>query len=266
MFTVSYDGFANGEKETVLTTLPVISCEATESSEPGEYDIVVSGADAANYAISYVAGKLTVTEADAVKVTAKSYTRIYGAENPAFEYEVEGAALDGQPEISCEATATSPVGTYPIIIKKGSVKNYNDSYVDGVLTITKAPLTISVDSYTKRQYDAMPEFAVSYEGFVNGETETVLTKLPTVSCEADKDSQPGEYTITVSRAEATNYDISYVAGKLTVLEPDGINGANGQRPHIVRIFSVGGKPRKELQRGVNIIVLSNGTTSKVVVK
>ena len=256
----------NGETEAVLTVLPSISCEATESSEPGEYDIVVSGADAANYAISYVAGKLTVTEADAVKVTAQSYTRVYGEENPTFEYEVEGAALDGKPEISCEATATSSVGIYPIMIKKGSVKNYNDSYVDGVLTITKAPLTISVDSYTKRQYDAMPEFVVCYEGFVNGETETVLRKLPTVSCEAEKDSQPGEYVITMNGAEAGNYEISYVAGKLTVLEPDGISNVTLQKPYIVRICSVGGKPRKELQKGVNIVVMSDGTTRTVLIK
>ena len=265
-FAVGFEGFVNGETEAVLTVLPSISCEATESSEPGEYDIVVSGADAANYAISYVAGKLTVTEADAVKVTAQSYTRVYGEENPTFEYEVEGAALDGKPEISCEATATSPVGTYPIMIKKGSVKNYNDSYVDGVLTITKAPLTISVDSYTKRQYDAMPEFVVCYEGFVNGETETVLRKLPTVSCEAEKDSQPGEYVITMNGAEAGNYEISYVAGKLTVLEPDGISNVTLQKPYIVRICSVGGKPRKELQKGVNIVVMSDGTTRTVLIK
>ena len=265
-FTVSYDGFANGENETVLTTLPIISCEATESSEPGEYDIVVSGADAANYVISYVVGKLTVTQADVVTITAKNYTRVYGEENPAFEYEVEGAALDGKPEISCEATAMSPVGTYPIVIKKGGVKNYNDSYVNGVLTITKAPLTITAQSYTIRQGDAMPDITVSYKGFVNGETETVLTKLPTVSSEADKDSKPGEYTIMVSGAEATNYDIKYVTGKLTVLEPDGINGTNGQRPYIVRIYSFGGKSRKELLKGVNVVVMSDGTTNKVVIK
>ena len=265
-FAVSYDGFKNYESSAVLKELPIITCDATEASEPGEYDIVVSGGEAENYEFKYVAGKLTVTEADAVKVTAKSYTRFYGDENPTFEYDVEGAALYGMPEISCEATEASPVGTYPIVITKGSVKNYNDTYVNGVLTVTKAPLTITVGSYTKKQYDAMPEFAVSYEGFVNGETEAVLTKLPTVSCEADKDSKPGEYVITLSGAEAENYAIQYVAGKLTVLEPDGINNAAQQVPYIVRICSVGGKPRKELQKGVNIVVMSDGTTRKVVIK
>ncbi len=53
-----------------------------------------------------------------VTVTAKSYTREYGDANPVFEFTSEGADLEGSPEIICEATATSPVGEYPIIIPK----------------------------------------------------------------------------------------------------------------------------------------------------
>ena len=45
----------------MLTSKPVVTCEATKDSEPGTYDIIVSGAEAQNYEISYVAGKLTVT-------------------------------------------------------------------------------------------------------------------------------------------------------------------------------------------------------------
>lgn len=219
-FVPAFEGFKNNETEDVLTMQPVISCEATEISAPGEYDVTVSGAEALNYDINYVNGKLVVTEADPVILTAKSYTREYGEDNPAFEFTSEGMALEGTPEIICEATVTSPVGEYPIIIKKGSVTNYNDSYVNGVLTITKAPLTVSVGNYTKKQYDPMPEFSVTYEGFKNNETKDVLTKQPEVSCEANEDSAPGEYPIAVSGAEAVNYQIQYVAGKLTVTEPD----------------------------------------------
>ena len=265
-FAVSYEGFVNGETNAVLSKQPTVSCEATEASVPGEYAITVSGAEAQNYTISYAAGKLIVTEADAVAIIAKDYTRKYGEENPTFDYDVSGAALDGKPEISCEATATSPVGTYEIVVKQGNVSNYNVTYVKGTLTIEPAPLTIKADTCTKKQGDPMPEFAVSYDGFVNGETETVLTKQPSINCEADENSQPGVYAITVSGAEAQNYAINYVAGKLTVLEPDEITDVAGQSPNIVRIYSVGGKPRKALQKGVNIVVLSNGTKHKIVVK
>ena len=219
-FDVTFSGFKNNENKDVLTKQPTVSCEATSASVPGTYDIVVNNAEAGNYDINYVKGTLTIIEADPVKVTAKSYTREYGNDNPTFEYSVEGASLEGTPEIICEATTTSPVGEYRIVIKKGSVKNYNDTYINGVLTITKAPLTISVGNYEKKQYDPMPEFVPDFEGFKNGETKDVLRKQPTVNCEANEESTPGEYAIVVEGAEAENYEIKYVSGKLTVIEPD----------------------------------------------
>ena len=56
----------------------------------------------------------------------------------------------------CTANATSPVGTYTIEVRKGTIKNEDVLFENGSLTITKAPLTISVGNYTKKQGDAMP--------------------------------------------------------------------------------------------------------------
>lgn len=164
-----------------------------------------------------------IKEADYCNVTAMSYTREYGDANPSFGFTVEGDAIDGQPEIICEATATSPVGEYPIIIKKGSIKNFNGILVNGVLTITKVPLTVSVGNYTKKQGEENPKFALSYSGFKNNETEEVLSKQPSVNCGATVASAPGEYDIIVSGAEAENYEIQYVDGKLIVIESESNN-------------------------------------------
>ena len=216
VFKASYAGFKNGENESVLTKQPVFSCEANEASAPAEYAVTISGAEAENYAISYEQGHLTVVEADAIVVRAKSYSRQYGDENPLFEFDTEGAALDGTPEIVCSAVANSPVGSYTIEVKQGSIKNYNVHFESGTLTITKAPLSISAGSYTKKQGDAMPVFKASYAGFKNGEDESVLTKQPVFSCEANESSAPAEYAVTISGADAENYDISYKQGMLTV--------------------------------------------------
>ena len=216
VFKASYAGFKNGENESVLTKQPVFSCEANEASAPAEYAVTISGADAENYEISYEQGHLTVVEADAVVVRAKSYNRQYGDENPVFEFETEGAALDGTPEIVCSAVADSPVGSYTIEVKQGSIKNYNVHFESGSLVITKAPLSISAGNYTKKQGDAMPVFKASYAGFKNGENESVLTKQPVFSCEANEASAPAEYAVTISGADAENYDISYEQGVLTV--------------------------------------------------
>ena len=222
VFKASYAGFKNGENESVLTKQPVFSCEANEASAPAEYAVTISGADAENYDISYEQGRLTVVEADAVVVRAKSYSRQYGDENPVFEFETEGAALDGTPEIVCSAVANSPVGSYAIEVKQGSIKNYNVHFESGSLVITKAPLSISAGNYTKKQGDAMPVFKASYAGFKNGENESVLTKQPVFSCEANEASAPAEYAVTISGAEAENYDISYKQGRLTVVEADAV--------------------------------------------
>jgi hypothetical protein len=222
VFKASYAGFKNGENESVLTKQPAFSCEANEASAPAEYAVTISGADAENYEISYEQGRLTVVEADAVVVRAKSYSRQYGDENPVFEFDTEGAALDGTPEIVCSAVANSPVGSYTIEVKQGSIKNYNVNFESGSLVITKAPLSISAGNYTKKQGDAMPVFKASYAGFKNGENESVLTKQPVFSCEANEASAPAEYAVTISGAEAENYDISYEQGRLTVVEADAV--------------------------------------------
>lgn len=222
VFKASYAGFKNGENESVLTKQPVFSCEANEASAPAVYAVTISGADAENYDISYEQGRLTVVEADAVVVRAKSYSRQYGDENPVFEFETEGAALDGTPEIVCSAVANSPVGSYTIEVKQGSIKNYNVHFESGSLVITKASLSISAGNYTKKQGDAMPVFKASYVGFKNGENESVLTKQPVFSCEANETSAPADYAVTVSDAEAENYDISYEQGRLTVTDADAV--------------------------------------------
>ena len=237
-FEVEYSGFKNDETKAVLATQPTISCSATSASAPGTYDIVVSGADATNYDITYVKGTLTIKQADPVTITAKSYTIQYGGELPAFEFTSEGATLEGKPAITCEATTTSAVGTYPIVITKGSVTNYNTTFVSGTLTITKAPLTITAKSCTIKQGEALPTFEATYEGFKNNETSQVLTKQPAITTTATSSNEPGEYDITISGAEAQNYDISYVAGKLTITASDGIKEISFEHP--VSVFNLSG--------------------------
>ena len=151
------------------------------------------------------------------EIIAENKSRTYGEENPTFTYTTS-AELNGVPSLSTTATKTSPVGEYEIVVSRGTVVGEYTAK-NGVLTVTKAPLTISAGTYSKRQYEPMPEFTLTYTGFKNNETSAVLTKQVIVKCDATEDSAPGEYPITLSGAEAQNYEISYVAGTLTVSEP-----------------------------------------------
>ncbi len=60
-FTVRYTGFVGGEDASVMDSEPVASCTADENSPDGEYGITVAGGSAANYFMTYISGKLTVT-------------------------------------------------------------------------------------------------------------------------------------------------------------------------------------------------------------
>jgi gliding motility-associated-like protein len=59
--TASYSGFAGTENSSVLSSPAVLNTSATLASPSGNYPIVVSAATAANYAINFIQGTLTVT-------------------------------------------------------------------------------------------------------------------------------------------------------------------------------------------------------------
>ena len=63
-------------------------------------------------------GGLIIKLQDPVTIKANNVTMVYGDKLPEFTYSTEGAALEGTPELVCEATPSSPAGEYPIIVKK----------------------------------------------------------------------------------------------------------------------------------------------------
>ena len=148
-------------------------------------------------------------------VTANDYTREYGDANPSeWEYTVVGQALDGTPNRICDADETSAPGEYPIVISQGTETNTNVTYVNGTLTITKAPLTITANSYTIKEGDALPTFDAVFTGLKNNEPESVVN--PVITPTATDSNTPGTYDINVT-ATSDNYDITIEAGTLTIL-------------------------------------------------
>ena len=189
-------------------------------------NVKLSKADGTGITFSELPFTITVVESSVIRI--KDCSRQYGDENPKFEYTVEGGELDGEPDMYCNAWLYDPVGTYPIEAWGGSYTNTSVTIIPGTMTITKAPLTIKAKDYTIKQGDYLPVFEATYEGFKNDEGDWVLDPLPKFSTTATSNSGPGVYDITVKGADAQNYEISYVAGKLTIEGPDFIPGdANG---------------------------------------
>ena len=186
-------------------------------------------------------------------VTAEA-SRIYGRATAIIKMKVLGAPVEGEAAFECNAVKDNhlPVGTYPITVLPGTVTTAAVEYREGVLTIEPAPLTITAKSYTRNVGQPNPEFEVTYSSFRNKETDTVFTVRPVVSCEATIDSPAGEYDIVVSGAEARNYAITYVAGKLTVVDdPDAImalKADDSQQP----VYDLQGRRVTAPRRGVYI--------------
>ena len=200
-----------------------------EAKTINEKDVLVMKMPTATvYVLVYGAtadGDITIKVAQPIELAVVDATRKYGEANPTFTYSVKGAAVAGEVAFTTEATATSGVGDYAVSIDGSGITNSYVTLVPGTLTIEKAPLTIAAGNYTKKQGDPMPEFTLTYTGFKNNETESVLTEKPTVTTIAKKDSPIGDYEVKVSGAKAQNYNISYQNGVLTVMK--NLGDANG---------------------------------------
>src|SRR5690606_14617522 len=86
------------------------------------------------------------------------------------------------------------------------------------LTVNKKALTITAHNKTMKQGEPLPTFTVGYDGFVEGEDESVMTSMPVFNTIATSASVPGNYNIEISGAAANNYSISYNSGILTIEE------------------------------------------------
>ena len=154
--TASYSGFVNGDTSASLATPPTLSTTATSASHVSgsPYPITVAGAADANYAISYVAGALTVTPAP-LTITANNQTVVYGAALPTLTATYSGlvngddaGTFSTDSNIAPTLIATASVGNvsaqpYAIIPTIAYNPDYTIDYVPGTLTVTPMPATLS---------------------------------------------------------------------------------------------------------------------------
>jgi len=176
-----------------------------------------------NFGSSSVTGSLSVRMAMLI-VTAVNATKVYGLPLPGFSVSYGGfvngdtpASLGGKLIFSTTATQGSPVGMYAITPSGLTSSNYAISFVNGVLSVTPALLTITANNLAKN-FDALnPALTWTASGFVNGDNTSVLTTNPMCSTTATTTSPVGSYPIICSGAAATNYTFSYVPGTLTVV-------------------------------------------------
>jgi filamentous hemagglutinin family protein len=177
----------------------------------------LTGTDAGNYTISYT---------ETADITAKALT-VSG-------FSAADKVYDGTTVATVNGTITNAVSGDDLALtgsfsdkNAGSGKtvtaslsgtdagNYAVNYTD-TANITPALLTVTANDATWTIGTDQPEYSVSYNGFVNGETEGVLVGTLEFTPSDTVALGVGEYAVSASGLSSPNYTITYVDGVLTV--------------------------------------------------
>ena len=215
-------GESDGElSATVTGTLgrdKIVYTLAREAGESiGEYAVTVSGAsEQGNYLVSFVPGVFTVAPAS-VTVTAGRASKVYGEADPVFSAAVSGLK-GGDDESAIVYTLSREegenVGAYAVMPSGAAEQgNYLVSFESGILTIGRAPVTVTAEDKSKTYGDADPALSFAVSGLKNGEDKSVLSCA--LSRAAGEDV--GTYAVTPSgAAEQGNYLVSFVPGAFRI--------------------------------------------------
>ncbi len=244
----TYDGLAySGSNSISYSQTPdsrlhgsVTYAYGGDATNAGTTAIIASGlySDQQGYLIRYVDGTLTIAKANAT-VSVNSDTKTYnGLTQSATGYTVSGL-VNGENASVIDSVIFSgggkDVGTYTL---SGSVSdnNYNLTVVDGTLTITSATLTVTAANASKTSNGIayVGGAGVTYSGFVNDETPTVLSGSLHYGGTSQGAVDAGEYSIVVSGLSSPNYAITYVDGLLTITSAPNLNIAHIENGTAIR--------------------------------
>ncbi len=227
--------------DTYYTGTLSTACAYTKGNNAGTYPITPSGLTATDkYAIAFVAGTLTVSKV-ALTLTVTDAEMVYGASAPSFAFTGEGyiagedaTALGGSAVYTVKDSlgetvadlSTAAPGEYEVHLSGVTAANYELTMVVGTLTVSKKALTLTVANAEMVEGGAAPEFSFTGTGFVNDEDATALGGSAVYTV---KDSQgetvadvtlaePGTYSVHLSGITSENYEITLVAGTLTIAE------------------------------------------------
>lgn len=201
----------------------------------GTHALVANFAAQGTFAASTATGSLLVNQAP-LTITASSATVPYGTAIPAITLTVTGlvngdtVASLGTIVCSTPAVLGSAVGAYPTSCTGAVNPNYVITNINGTVTVTGVPLTITASNALRPYGTANPPFTATYAGFVSGDTSAVLSGVLVCTSTATAASPVASYPITCSGLTSTNYTITYVPGTLTVTAvPLTITASNATR-------------------------------------
>jgi len=240
------------------------------------YVVVYTPKDMDNYDYSGVVLTRTIdvtvnNDAAAVETapTPKALTYTGGAQDlinagSANGGEMQYALGDTAPADDGDWSADIPTGTnagtYMVWYRVKGDNNHSDAVPACVeVSIDKVWLDVTVDSLYAEVGDVCPEPTYTITGFVNGETDGVITGTPVLTYDSTPDmSEPGSYIIDISTdgMSATNYEFNPIYGELAVLDHVHVFDESGYSASGDTIFATCTKNTCPDNGNVKLIIIS----------
>jgi hypothetical protein len=213
-FTASYSGFVNGEGPGNLGGTLTFSTPATQSSPVGSYAITPSGYTSSNYAITYVAGTLTIIKANQTITFNPLPSKTVGdADFAPGATASSGLAVSYTSSNTLVATIVGSnihivgAGSATITASQSGNTNYNAAAdVQQILTVNKANQTITFNPLPTKTFgdaDFAPG-ATASSGLAVSYTSS-NTSVATIAGSNIHIVGAGWTTITASQGGNANY-------------------------------------------------------------
>lgn len=215
-FTYTTEGFKNEDDISSLSGTLLFNTTYKNNSPIGKYDVYVQGVKSDNYVISFTKGILTVNSKSIAleNVILDKESFVYtGKEIYPLVKVTVNKDLSLNIDYKVEITDNLLAGNGKVIVT--GIGNYT-GIITKQFTISQKDLKIIINGINLNYGDDLPEYTLSYIGFVNGESINNLNGELLITTEYKKYSSAGNYPITGSGLSSNNYNIIYECGEVIV--------------------------------------------------
>ena len=220
-FTGKITGLKNGDKVTVNY---VTAATTSSPVEPYTINANVSGAALANYSLNVTPGTLTITPANMAITWAPPAPITYGTALSATQLDATATANGGivTGNFVYTPAAATVLGAGPhtlsVVFTPADPTDYTGATTKSVsINVQPAVLTVTAVSFSVPFNQPIP-LTYTITGFVNGDTNSVVSGTPVENTPAKKGSKAGTYPINITPGtlKAANYSFKCVNGTLTI--------------------------------------------------
>lgn len=215
---------------STTTSVCTVSANTLTIVGAGMCSVLASQAGNAIYAAAAGVTQSFAVSKASLTVTAQAQTLTYGVTlNPIVTFSgfVNGdtvTVISGAPGFTTNASTTNGnpnAGSWTLTPSLGALSAANYTFAafnTGILTVNKAPLTVTANYLTTAVGSQLPPLTYSMSGFVGGDSSAVVAGAPVLSVTAFVGSPAGRYPINIGLGTLTaaNYSFVLVPGVLVL--------------------------------------------------